>query len=91
MNDSDRYSVSDKVTWKDLGESIVVLNLVSSEYYTLNESASFIWRALSQGNSVAEMQALLLDAYDAEPETIREALQSNLDEWTAEGVIVPAV
>ncbi len=84
------YSVSDKVTWKDLGESVVVLNLFTSEYYTLNETASVIWRALVKGNSFEEIRALLLEAYDAEPQTIDEAIQSNLDQWTAEGVIVPA-
>jgi hypothetical protein len=84
-----KYLVSDKVTWKDLGESVVVLNLFTSEYYTLNETASVIWRALAKGNSFEEIRSRLLEAYDAEPQTLDEAIQSNLDQWTAEGVIVP--
>jgi hypothetical protein len=91
VNPTSRYTISEKVTWKDLGENVVVLNLFTSEYYTLNETASIIWRALVQGNSAPEIQSLLLEVFDAEPGTINDALQSNLDEWAAEGVIIPAV
>jgi hypothetical protein len=39
------------VTWKSLKEGIVLLNLESGDYYTLNETASLLWTDISKGSS----------------------------------------
>lgn len=87
MDNASRFTISDKVTWKDLGESVIVLNLVSSEYYTLNETASVIWRGLTQAKSVLEIRSMLEDAFEADTKEIAAALSENLDEWKSNGVI----
>ena len=38
------YVISKSHTWKPLKESVVILNLEEGSYYTLNDTASLIWK-----------------------------------------------
>ena len=44
--------ISKNVTWKTLGEKVVAVKVDTGEYYTLNEVASVIWKAIDEGNSI---------------------------------------
>jgi hypothetical protein len=84
------YNLSDNFTWKDLGEKVVVLNLETSEYFTLNETASLIWKDLSSGKTIDEIIANLSAQYDADPAELRQSIEENLDLWLKEHALVVA-
>lgn len=52
--------ISEAVTWRKAGDDAVILNLETSEYYSANETGTFIWELLSAGKkpgSIAEALA----------------------------------
>ena len=52
--------ILEAVTWRKAGDDAVILNLETSEYYSTNETGTFIWELLSAGkdpDSIAEALA----------------------------------
>ena len=62
------HKVSENVTWKNLGSSVVLLNLTDSNYYVLNETASLAFRGVLDGKSTEEIAANFSGEYDCSPE-----------------------
>jgi hypothetical protein len=58
-----KLSIPRNVTWKIVKSEVVVLNIEKGIYYTLNETASHIWKLLVEGKSPEAIQKDLNDAY----------------------------
>ena len=56
--------VSDHVTWKPLGNSLVLLNLADSTYYVLNETASSLFHGVQEGKSDRQIAEGLAEEFD---------------------------
>ena len=69
----------DHVVFTDFegGEGVLV-DLNSKRYYTLNETAALIWRALERGLSAEEIVRQLTDAYDVTAEHAAASLEQTL-------------
>ncbi len=55
--------------------TMVILNLNSKRYFTLNRTAAFVWKSLAAGHSDEEIVTAMVEKYDA----AREDLQSGFD------------
>jgi hypothetical protein len=55
--------------------------------YTLNEVGASLWQRLEASATQAELQAALLEEYNAEPEAIASDLEAFLHEMTAIGAV----
>ena len=73
------YTIAQNVTWKDLNKGIVLLNLTSGNYYTLNESATMIFRALMEGKDESAISTQMLAEYDSTEEQVRKDLREQID------------
>ncbi len=51
------------ISWRELKQEIVLLNMETSSYYSLNPTAVFIWRLIIGGASEKEMLEELLGAF----------------------------
>ena len=60
------------------GDEGVLVDLNSKRYYTLNETATLIWRALEKGRSKDEIVGLMTSAYDVTPERAAASFESLL-------------
>ncbi|MBC7933341.1 MAG: PqqD family protein [Rubrivivax sp.] len=60
------------------GDEGVLVDLNSKRYYTLNETATLVWRALEQGLSKEEIVNRMTDAYDVTPERAAASIESLL-------------
>jgi PqqD family protein of HPr-rel-A system len=69
----------DHVVFTDFegGEGVLV-DLNTKRYYTLNETAALIWRALEQGASPAEIVRRMTESYDVTPEHAARSLEQTL-------------
>ena len=76
---STRVSVPDEVLCRDLGTEAVVLNLVSGQYYGLDETAFRMWSLLQQHSQVGSVFQVLLDEYDVDKDELRHDLTSFVD------------
>lgn len=47
-----------------LGKGVVLLNPDSGKIYSLNDTASFLWRKLSKKRSIKELNYILCENYD---------------------------
>ena len=55
--------ISQAVTWRKAGEEAVILNLETSEYYSANETGTFIWELLSAGKRTGKIAEALAEEY----------------------------
>jgi len=60
--------VSDSITWKNVGNSVVLLNLTDSAYYVLNETASLAFRGVLDGQSTNEIATVFSGEFECSPE-----------------------
>ncbi len=81
------YTIPDNITWKNLDAGVVLLNLDSGAYYTLNETASHIWRDLLEGRDEAVIIEGLAQAYDADAQTLGADVREQLQFFVDEGLI----
>ncbi len=59
------------------GEGVLV-DLNTKRYYTLNETAALIWRALEQGQDAEEIVRQLTERYDVTAEHAAASLEQTL-------------
>jgi hypothetical protein len=59
----------------------VLVDLNTKRYYQLNETATFVWKALEQGRSVEEIVTEMTSVYDVSPEHAAESLNRVLQEF----------
>lgn len=53
----------DEVAWRDVGDELIVLELSTSTYLTLNGSAKQLWLGLASGASVQDLADALVATY----------------------------
>lgn len=60
------YTHTENITWRDVNDEVVVLDLKSGEYYTMNQTGQCIWRALMEGKTVDQVKDLVLERFQVE-------------------------
>jgi hypothetical protein len=84
-----RWKPSPDVAWRRVGDEAVVLHVPSSVYFSLNDSAAFLWERLAGGESAAEAAAELESAYEVDAASAKRDAAALLDELRGEGLLVP--
>jgi hypothetical protein len=75
------------VTEFEGGESVLV-DLNTKRYYQLNETATLIWRALTDGSSKADIVTSLTSAYDVTDEDAEKSIDQVLEHLIAHRLVV---
>jgi hypothetical protein len=88
-DDSARWKPSPEVAWRRVGGEAVVLHVPSSVYFSLNDSAAFLWERLAGGDSAAEAAAKLEETYEVEAALARRDVADLLEELRGEGLLIP--
>ncbi|PSP00150.1 MAG: PqqD family protein [Cyanobacteria bacterium QS_7_48_42] len=71
----------------DLAGEAVILHLNSGVYYGVNEVGARIWNSIQQQKKVNDLQGMLLEEYEVEPEQLRSDTLPLLQKLAAEGLI----
>lgn len=79
--------VSENVTWKNLGNSLVLLNLVDSSYFVLNETASLVFRGMLEGRTDQQIAENLAEEYECTLAQASADVEETRDNLTKEGVL----
>lgn len=56
------------VAWRRVGEEVVILDLKSSEYFSLNETGGLVWEKMGEGMDLEAIRAELCAAFDVDSE-----------------------
>lgn len=70
----------------DEGEGVLV-DLNSRRYYTLNETALFVWRLLEEGTPAGEIVRELTEAYEVTPEQAAASVERLLAELSLRNLL----
>jgi hypothetical protein len=88
IDDAGRLGLrSDNLTWREVGDEVVVLDLSSSTYLAVNGSGAVLWKALAEGASAGELQDTLMRQYDIEADTARRDVGAFLDDLRSRGLL----
>jgi len=74
-------------SWRKVGDRVVVLELETSRYFSLNPSASAIWIALQDGATIEELVAGLLEVFEVTTEQATADVESFLAQLRARGLL----
>jgi hypothetical protein len=80
---------ADEVVWREVGDELVVLELATSTYLTLNGTAKYLWLALADGATIDELVESLVGRYQITVEQARVDATSFLEALTARDLIDP--
>ena len=81
------YIHPDHVVYKDWGKKIVILDVNTSEYFSLTETAAALWRLLMAGKSTGEAVDCLFAEYDVPKATLVGEMRSLVDELCAQNLL----
>lgn len=73
-----------------LDDELVVVNLKSGSYYSLDKVGAVAWREVESGASLGEVTSALLREFDGEGGVVERAAAELLQELEREELIVPA-
>lgn len=81
------YSLSKEYVWKEVGDRVVVLHLDSGRYFSLNDSGSFIWRAVMDGLSLGGIVDKLTAAFDVDEASAMKDTEAMIEMLVTKGAI----
>lgn len=73
------FTPSDDLSWRDVNDEMVVLNLKSGEYYTFNDVGRVAWLALADGKSVDEIVDAIVEEYDVQRDAAASDVRHFID------------
>lgn len=75
------------IEWRQVGEEIVVLDLASSTYVSLNPVGATVWPLLAEGTSWGAMVGAITDAFEVDAETADRDLRAFVDDLRGRGLL----
>lgn len=88
MDDAVSFTVPDSIIASEFdGKQALLLDTSTQRYYTLNETATFLWAAIEKGHTVAEMTASLLASFDVDHERARASVVAALTRLESQSLV----
>lgn len=81
------YGIPDTVVARAVGDEMVMLDLDSGVYYTLNGTGAFIWRCCEQGQPAEEIVPAITAQYEVSDGVARADLDAFFDSMSELGLI----
>ncbi|MFI5361386.1 MAG: PqqD family protein [Elusimicrobiota bacterium] len=85
-----KYKRAPHAAWRRVENESILLDLKTGVYYSLNETASFIWERLVSGASVPEAAAQLCAEFDVSPEEASRDADALVAKLCREKLLLPA-
>lgn len=74
--------------WRMVGESVVVMDLRNSMYFSVEGSVAAVWPRLEAGAFVSDLASELAEEFEGDPDQILHDLASIVDDLADRGVLV---
>jgi hypothetical protein len=81
---------AERAVWRQVGDEVVILDVPTATYLTLNSSAVTLWKHLEEGASPAELAAELVSTYAITEEKAARDVRKFLDALRERSLILPA-
>lgn len=80
--------VNEELAFRTVDGRLVVVNLQSGFYYSLNETATLIFGLIRQHKELPEIQTALVETYDVPADTARRDLDECIDALEREQLLI---
>jgi hypothetical protein len=87
MQDSQHFTVQQSIAAQPVGDELVLLNLESGIYYSLNPVGACVWSGLLEGKTRAEIVEDILGEFDVTREQAMADVDAFLEKLGAWGLI----
>ncbi|HTT88959.1 MAG TPA: PqqD family protein [Acidimicrobiales bacterium] len=81
---------SERAVWREVGDEIVILDVPTATYLTLNSSAVTLWKHLEEGATPSELSAELVATYEIGEDKAAQDVQRFLGALKERSLILPA-
>ena len=81
------FTTTENIAWRNVNNEIVILNLKSGEYYTLNDVGQIIWLEVANQKSVEEIKSKLILEFDVSPDTAAQDIKTFISKMVDEGLL----
>ena len=71
----------------DVGEEVILLHLANGEYYGLDTVGARIWKLLRNPTTLGEIERVLLDEYDVQPERCQDEVMHLVTDLVDQGFV----
>lgn len=82
-----RVRVPEDILWQQVQERVVLLDLRSNEYHSLNESGSRMWMVLVDAGDACAALERLCGMYDAQRAVLARDLREFIEQLTESGLL----
>lgn len=79
--------VPDEVVFQSVGNEIILLNMKTGSYYSLNPVGSRIWELLVEEKCTMDAFKSMSEEYDVDPEDLQRDILSLVQELRANGLL----
>ena len=87
---SSTFKLSPSLAWRKVDEEVMVLNLETSFYYSLNETGARIWELLDQGKTAEQIAGTFMTEYDVNEKVAQKEVASFVAELKRQKFILTA-
>ena len=82
-----RISIPKDVLFHEVDEEMVLLNLVSGKYFSLDDVGTRMWLLMAEHEQLETVHRALLEEYEAEPGQLEQDLLALTDKLAANGLL----
>lgn len=79
--------VDSDISWAETDDGIVILNLRTSRYLTVNVTGRMLWNLLRNGATHQQLEEALIDAFGLSADRAREDTTAFLDTLREQGFV----
>lgn len=79
--------LTDDLTWREVGDELLILKLSTGTYLTLNVVGKELWSKLEEGATAAQLAESLVERYGISSEQAAEDVAAFIDDLTSSGLL----
>ena len=80
---------ADNVAWRQSGKEVILLDLNSSEYFSLNEIGALIWEGLCARHPVPKIVDAVCGKFEAEPAQVTKDVNALIQQLLKKKLLQP--
>jgi hypothetical protein len=89
IDEEHRWRRSDRVVQADVGDTTIIMCIESGRYFTLNDTASAIWKLIERDRTFNEIRQALALEFDIEGDAADRGIENILADWDRQKLVVP--
>ena len=88
LSSSRQFTIKDDVVARHVGEEVVLLDLESGTYFSLNGVGAIVWLGLERKDSLESIAATVVDGYDVDFASAHNDIAAFLEAMAGAGILV---